>query len=383
LFDDVYGTNDSESWHGRIQFNNITFTEDMIGHEFVAFQYLEQLVRGEYQMIASHEDINDKDQTVKVMNTEYNQVTFVKRILLSDYEQAVKHGDNTTFSFGVSITIGDTHHTSGVIWLGGTGTEVTFSGNPNSANKSYAFEYDKDGNFTGYILKGYIMNIPKFYTSENKIRCQAIETGDWSATQWMPSYLPSNTAWEGGYYNDNGEITFYKWVDLESNPTVVFTNTYKNRTTSITIDKQIQADSYTDPSSPLTFTFRLTGTTDSGTEIDRSLSIQMTPDYIKENTNEDGTVTKSLVFDELAPGTYTVAETYSNGYDLIDITDLKNGEAKLGMEGYTGVFTIDKNNTGYAVYVNEKSEVTWHGKMKENKFVVDATTDSTTPTTTT
>jgi hypothetical protein len=343
----------------------ITIPDEMAGHEIVAYEYLEREIDGIYQVVSAHDDINDADQTVKI--SEFQIFTVNKRILLTDYEQAVENGDSTTFTFGVSCGA-----KTGV--LTNVLTSLAFDGDPNSADKSYTFEYDDDGEFTGYIVMSYTFDkIPKMYRTKFLCEYYIYEASSSSDDLFhMPDTTQyANDAWEGGLGKGRyGEWnTYFMWLTGYSTE-FTFTNKYKYSTTSITIDKQIRASSYADADGDLSFIFHLTGTSDDGEQVDRYGTVKMNAEYIKNNTKDDGTVLKSLTFDNLPAGTYTVTEIYSNGYELLDITNTENCEVELGMEGYSGVFTVTGTKQGYAVYENEKSDVTLHGKMKENKFTV-------------
>jgi hypothetical protein len=351
---------------------DVVLTEDMIGHEIVAYEYLEMLINGEYQTVSAHEDIEDKDQTVEIK--EYVSATITKKIALTDYESAVENGDSTTFTFFYYE-----YGTKTADIPSPTYFNLTFSGNADDDDKSFELDYNEDGEFTGYIKMSYTLDHCRTTGDEG----DGYFIGEGTFTSADPNNSYMNPDWDltsiyadGEWaYNTSSMATYnsllarkaYHFEQGKENE-VIFVNSYNEQTTSITIDKQFDGLAYDESEGDLTFIFHLTGTTNEGVTVDRYGETTFTAEYIKDNTNDKGVVSMSVVFDSLPEGTYSVEESYAVGYSLVEIKDEVNCEVDLGEDGYTATFIIDKKNPGYAVYVNAKSETLAGTKSVTNSF---------------
>ena len=78
-------------------------------------------------------------------------------------------------------------------------------------------------------------------------------------------------------------------------------------------------------------------------------SVEFTEDYIKDHTNEDGTVQMTVEFEDLELGVYRLSEQNLWRYDLESINEIsENGT----LEGDSVVFQMDTGKAGNAVFTN-------------------------------
>ena len=122
----------------------------------------------------------------------------------------------------------------------------------------------------------------------------------------------------------------------------------------LTLTKTIHANDINfDNGNPM-FTFKVTGTDVTGEERTMYRVVNFTEEYVKANTNSNGNVSISVLFDKLIAGTYTASEMETGRYSLEKISGVQNGS----INGETVVFSLTSTSVteGSATFTNDNYE---------------------------
>lgn len=124
------------------------------------------------------------------------------------------------------------------------------------------------------------------------------------------------------------------------------------REVSLVLGKEIAAGDINFANGNPIFFFRLEGTDVEGNSHVRHVFTEFTPDYVKKNTTENGTVRAFVTIEGIKAGTYRAAELEVMRYSLADIKEIEGGTK----DNDSVIFDLIKNDSGGAVFVNQKDE---------------------------
>lgn len=155
---------------------------------------------------------------------------------------------------------------------------------------------------------------------------------------------PENCSGGDWYYNDFTVKTGSESEIIQAVPVGIQVMEQK-----ITVTKKIKADEYYEPFGNPFFCFCLEGELQDGEHCKLYQSVEFTNDYIKDHTDEDGTVQISVEFNDLEPGVYRLSEQKIWRYYLESINEISDNGT---LEGDSVVFQMDTGKAGSAVFVN-------------------------------
>lgn len=171
--------------------------------------------------------------------------------------------------------------------------------------------------------------------------------GDFEAYEEFSMKLcldPENCSGGDWYYNDFTVKTGTESDIIQAVPVGIQVMEQK-----ITVTKKIRAEEYYKAFGNPFFCFCLEGELNNGEQCRLYRSVEFTEDYIKDHTNEDGTVQMTVEFEDLELGVYRLSEQNLWRYDLESINEIsENGT----LEGDSVVFQMDTGKAGNAVFTN-------------------------------
>ena len=190
--------------------------------------------------------------------------------------------------------------------------------------------------------------------------------------------VPNNTYWKMTIGSDQS-ITFetvgdtddfydrYGWtgyrLDIETvDDEYVLYNIPEFRTVEAT--KRIKASDINFYNGNPTFLFKLSGTDVSNNLRTYYHGVEFTEEYVTANTDSDGYVTITVVFDDLIKGTYTLSEEEVSRYSIETISDIENGTATAS----DVTFNLEASTSGKATFTNKKYEFRW---FSHNDFIIN------------
>lgn len=209
----------------------------------------------------------------------------------------------------------------------------------------------KESSGTGRKLKGAVFTL--YNSGGDKIgEYTTDENGTFTVPNlvWDRYYFVEKTAPEGFVVSDD-RLAFA--IDgASAGKTIEITAKNTPGEVSLSLEKEIVADDINFANGNPVFLFEVKGTDVEGIERVRHAFVEFTPEYVNKNRRGDGTVRATAVLEHMTAGTYKAYELEVMRYSLKEIKEIEGGKK----EGSSVIFDLIQNESGKAVFVNQKDE---------------------------